>query len=270
LAVLAGLTALPLVVLLRYREPEESTARAATPRLASSFRALGSFFGQPGAARWTFAVVPLSYMGIASAYALLVPMLVDAGWPLGYVGAVSLVGGGIAALLASLAGGAALTVLGRRRALVASGLAQVVAVAALLSLADGGGVAAGLGAVALLNIAYALTGTAVYTINMDWSRAGSAGADYTVQDSFVHLCSQVAGAAGLALAGVVGYRPVVAVSLSLVLAGVAAAIWLFQERPPTGGLLEGAVEGGGDDVRWVGRRRRLPNGIPLSRGRFVR
>jgi hypothetical protein len=176
-------------------------------------------------------VLPLSYLGIASAYPLLIPMLVDAGWPLGRVGAVSIVGGGTAALLASLAGGAALTVLGRRQALVASGLAQAAAVAALMALAGGGGVAAGLGAIALLNIAYALTGTAAYTINMDWSRAGSAGADYTVQDSLVHLCSQVAGGVALVLAGALGYQPVIALSMGLVLAGVAATVWLFREGP---------------------------------------
>jgi predicted MFS family arabinose efflux permease len=232
LAVLAALTALPLPVLLLYREPGIPGAAAVAPRLAASFRALGSFFGQPGAARWAFVVLPLYYLGIASAYPLLIPMLVDAGWPLEQVGAVSIVGGGTAALLASLVGGAVLTVLGRQRALVAFGLVQVAAVAALLALADGGaGVAAGLAAIALLNVAYALTGAAVYTINMDWSRAGSAGTDYTVQDSFVHLCTQIAGAAGLGLAGALGYRPVVGLSVILGLAGVAAAVWLFRDRP---------------------------------------
>jgi MFS family permease len=123
-----------------------------------------------------------------------------------------------------------LTRLGRRRTLVAFGLVEVVAITALFPLAQGqSGTLAGLAAVALLNIAYASAGTAVYTINMDWSRPGSAGSDFTVQDSLVHLCSLLAGAAGLALAGVLGYPRTLGLSVILGLAGVAAAAWLFHQ-----------------------------------------
>jgi hypothetical protein len=94
-----------------------------------------------------------------------------------------------------------------------------------------GGTLTGLAAVALLNVAYATIGTAVYTVNMDWSRAGSAGSDYTVQDSLVHLCSQLAGAAAIGLAGVLGYPRMLGLSVVLGLAGVVAAAWLFHDRP---------------------------------------
>ena len=228
LAVLAAFTALPLPVLLRWREDEVLPVTA--PRLGSSFRTLGSYFRQPGAARWALVVLPLSYLGIATAYPLVTPMLVDVGWPLDRIGAVSIVGGGIAAVLASLASGALLTRLGRRRTLVAFGLVTVVGIMALFPLAQGySGMLAGLAAVALLNIAYASVGTAVYTINMDWSRTGSAGSDFTVQDSLVHLCSLFAGVAGLGLAGILGYPPTLGLSVVLGLAGVAAAAWLFDQ-----------------------------------------
>jgi predicted MFS family arabinose efflux permease len=228
LAVLAALTALPLPALLGWREGEVLPGVA--PRLGASFRTLGSYFRQPGATRWALVVLPLYYLGIATAYPLVTPMLVDAGWPLDRIGAVSIVGGGTAAVLASLASGALLTRLGRRRTLVAFGLVTVVAIMALVPLAQGqSGTLAGLAAVALLNIAYASAGTAVYTINMDWSRPGSAGSDFTVQDSLVHLCSLLAGAAGLALAGVLGYPRTLGLSVILGLAGVAAAAWLFQQ-----------------------------------------
>src|SRR4029450_2028130 len=101
-----------------------------------------------------------------------------------------------AAVLASLASGALLTRLGRRRTLVAFGLVTMVPLMALFPLAQGqSGTLAGLAAVALLNIAYASAGTAVYTINMDWSRPGSAGSGFTGQDSLVHLCQLLARAA---------------------------------------------------------------------------
>jgi predicted MFS family arabinose efflux permease len=229
LAVLTVITALPLPVLLRWRERQ---ALPAAPRLAASVRALGSFFGQPGAARWVLVVLPLYYVGIATAYPLLTPMLVDAGWPLDRIGAVSIVGGGTAAVLASLASGVLVTRLGRRQALTVFGLLQVATITALLPVARGqGGTLTGLGAVVLLNVAYASAGTAVYTVNMDWSRAGSAGSDFTVQDSLVHLCSQLAGAAALGLAGALGYPRMLGLSVVLGLAGLVAAVWLFQDRP---------------------------------------
>jgi hypothetical protein len=228
LAVLAALTALPLPALLGWRE--DQVLPGVAPRLGASFRALGSYFRQPGATRWALVVLPLYYLGIATAYPLVTPMLVDAGWPLDRIGAVSIVGGGTAAVLASLASGALLTRLGRRRTLVAFGLVTVVAIVALFPLAQGqSGTLAGLAAVALLNIAYASVGTAVYTINMDWSRTGSAGSDFTVQDSLVHLCSLFAGAAGLGLAGILGYPRTLGLSVVLGLAGVAAAAWLFHQ-----------------------------------------
>ena len=229
IAVLAALTALPVPLLLRHREPEVGPA---VRRLPVSFQALGSFFRQPGVPRWAFVVLPLSYLGIVTAYPLMGPMLVDAGWPLDRIGAVSLLGGGMIAMLAALASGAFLNALGRRRALVVFGFVQVAALAALFPLARG--VASPfsvLAAVGLLNVAYAAAGTTIYTINMDWSRPGSAGTDYTVQDSFVHLWSQAAGAAGLGLAGAVGYSTVLGISAAAALAGVASATWLFRERP---------------------------------------
>jgi Major Facilitator Superfamily len=228
LAVLAVLTALPLPALLHWREDEVLPVTA--PRLGSSFRKLGSYFRQPGAARWALVVLPLYYLGIATAYPLVTPMLVDAGWPLDRIGAVSVVGGGTAAVLASLGSGALLTRLGRQRTLVAFGLVEVVAIMALFPLAHGqSGTLAGLAVVALVNIAYASAGTVVYTINMDWSRTGSAGSDFTIQDSLVHLCSLLTGAAGLGLAGILGYPRTLGLSVVLGLAGVAAAAWLFDQ-----------------------------------------
>jgi hypothetical protein len=80
---------------------------------------------------------------------------------------------------------------------------------------------------------------------MDWCRPGSAGSDYTVQDSFVHLLMQLAGSAGLALAGAVGYSAVLAAATVLGLAGVGAAAWLFRQPDPGG--ITGARPGGHDD-----------------------
>lgn len=229
LAVLAALTALPLPALLRYREP---VAVAAVDRAPVSLRTVVGFFGQAGAPRWAFAVLALFLMGIMLSFPLLNPMLVDAGWSLEAIGVVSLVGGSTVALLTALGTGALLSVVGRRRALVVIAILQVAAVAALLVLAVGsGGTAAGLVAVALLSGSYAAAGTVVYTVSMDWCRPTSAGTDFTVQDSFVHLLSQLAGTAGLGIAGLLGYPVVLVGALLLAGLGAVAVATMFREQP---------------------------------------
>ena len=227
---LAALTAVPLPLLLAYREPGMTTA--ASRRHQVSMRTLAGVFHQPGAVRWAFVVLPVYLAGIAVAYPLVTPMLVDSGWPLDEVGTVWIIGGGGVAIVAALVAGGLLSAIRRRPALVGLALAQVAAIATLLLLAHStGGVLVGLAAVVLLSGAYAAVGTAVYTINMDWSRADSAATDYTVQDSFVHLCTQGAGAAALGLAGALGYPAVLTVAVILGLGGIVVAARVFQDRP---------------------------------------
>jgi predicted MFS family arabinose efflux permease len=230
MVLLAALTAAPLPLLLAYREP--GTATDVSRRHQVSMRTLAGFFHQPGAVRWAFAVLPVYLAGIAVAYPLVTPMLVDYGWPLDTIGSVWIVGGGGVAMVSALVAGGLLSATRRRPALDGLALAQVAAIATLLLMARStGGALVGLAAVVLLSGAFAAIGTAVYTINMDWSRADSAATDYTVQDSFVHLCTQVTGAAGLALAGILGYTTVLTVAVILGLGGVAVAARVFQEQP---------------------------------------
>jgi predicted MFS family arabinose efflux permease len=230
MVLLAAFTAAPLPLLLAYREP--GTATDVSRRHQVSMRTLAGFFHQPGAVRWAFAVLPVYLAGIAVAYPLVTPMLVDYGWPLDTIGSVWIVGGGGVAMVSALVAGGLLSATRRRPALVGLALAQVAAIATLLLMARStGGALVGLAAVVLLSGAFAAIGTAVYTINMDWSRPDSAATDYTVQDSFVHLCTQIAGAAGLALAGILGYTTVLTVAVILGLGGVAVAARVFQEQP---------------------------------------
>jgi predicted MFS family arabinose efflux permease len=229
MVLLAALTAAPLPLLLAYRE---QGAPDVSRRHKVSMRTLVGFFHQPGAVRWAFAVLPLYLAGIAVAYPLVTLMLVDYGWPLDTIGTVWIIGGGAVAMVAALAAGGLLSAIRRRPALIGLAVIQLAAIAALLLVARStGGALVGLAAVVLLSGAYAAVGTAVYTINMDWSRTDSAATDYTVQDSFVHLCTQVAGAVGIVLAGILGYTTVLTVAVLLGLGGVAVAARVFQEQP---------------------------------------
>jgi MFS family permease len=230
LGFLAVLTALPIPVVLRYREAPETTGTR--PRITT--RILADFFRQPGAARWAFAVQPLYLSGIALASPLAAVMLVDAGWGLPQIGTLSIIGGGSVAIVAALVAGTTLSKVARRHALIGFGVGQIAAIAALLLLAgslDEG--LPGLIAVGLLSAASAATGTAVYTLNMDWCRAATAATDYTVQDSLVELCLQVTGAAALSLAGVFGYQAVLVLAVLLSLTGMAAVTVMFRAQPVT-------------------------------------
>jgi predicted MFS family arabinose efflux permease len=229
--VLAFATAVPIPFLLRYREAQPDVGGTVQRRRTVSLSALANFFHQPGVARWLLIVLPLNYMGIATAYKLITPMLVDAGWPLDRIGAVVAFGGGAVAMASALSAGAVLNAIGRRTALLAFGAVAAAAIAMLALISGRAPVAVVLGAVALVNVAYASVGTAIFTMSMDWSRRDTAGTDYTVQTSFAVLCSDVAGATGLSLAGYAGYTTVIAASLTLALGGMAAAAWFLSEPP---------------------------------------
>ena len=232
--VLALATAVPIPFLLRYREAQRDIGATGgiRRRQTVSLRALANFFHQPGVARWLLIVLPLNYMGIATAYKLITPMLVDVGWPLDWIGAVVAFGGGVVAMASALSAGAVLNAIRRRAALLTFGVIAVAAIAMLAALIAGTAtVAVVLGAVALVNIAYASMGTTIFTVSMDWSRRDTAGTDYTIQTSLAVLCSDVAGAAGLSLAGSVGYPTVIALSLTLALGGMAAAAWFLSDPP---------------------------------------
>jgi predicted MFS family arabinose efflux permease len=218
LVVLALLTAAPLPLLLCYHEPAGAVARRPV-----SYRTPVGFFRRPGAARWAFIVMPAYYFGIASAYPLITPMLVDAGWELDRIGMVLIAGGGTVMVTGALIGGAILAILQRRRAWVLFGLAQVAAAVGLVPMSQPEpAVAAVLAEIVLLHLAYAFTGTAIFTVSMDWTRPQSAGSDYTIQACFAQLCSHGAGAVSLALAESLGYAMIAGLSAGLAVAGTAA------------------------------------------------
>jgi predicted MFS family arabinose efflux permease len=225
LVVLAILTAAPL--LLRYHEPAGTVARHI------SYRTAVGFFRRPGAARWAFIVMPAYYLGIASAYPLITPMLVDAGWELDRIGMVLIAGGGTVMVTGALIGGAILAILERRRALVLFGLAQVAAAVGLVPMSlPEPAVAVVFAEIVLLHLAYAFTGTAIFTVSMDWTRPQSAGSDYTIQACFAQLCSHGAGAVSLALAESLGYAMIAGLSAGLAVVGTAAMRLLPRGAEP--------------------------------------
>ncbi|MFI2665793.1 MFS transporter [Micromonospora carbonacea] len=226
---LAGLTAVGLLVVWRFREPP----RVARPAgVGPAYRALWSVFGQPGCRWWTFGVVPLVYTGAGAAYALVSPALVDAGWSLERIGVVTGVVTSVPAVVAGLAAGALVGRLGRAGVLVAAGVALAASTAALLPLLTGRApLAPTVLALSAFMAAYTAANVVLYTVNMDYSRPGSGGTDFTVLSSFGLVCSFAAASVGLAAADRVGYPAVAVGSVVLVAAGVAVGV-AHQRRHP--------------------------------------
>jgi hypothetical protein len=90
---------------------------------------------------------------------------------------------------------------------------------------------AGLVAIILLNVSYAATGAAVFTVNMDWSRPYLAGTDYALLTSWAIIWADVLSAAGLPAAGVIGYGWMTAAAAAMCLIGLAAVARIFRAQP---------------------------------------
>ncbi|WBC16502.1 MFS transporter [Micromonospora sp. WMMA1998] len=228
---LAALTAVGLLVVWRFREPERTDR---VVRIGAAYRALVSVFGQPGCRWWTFGVVPLVYVGAGMAYALVTPALVDAGWSLGRIGVVTGVVTSVPAIVAGLVAGLGVGRFGRARVLVAGGVTLALSTVALLPLMNGraplGGTVA---ALCFFLAAYTIANVVLYTVNMDYSRPGSGGTDFTVLSSFGLVCSFVAASLGLTAAGRFGYPAVALASLGLVAAGVVVGVAHQRRFPPS-------------------------------------
>ncbi|MEV4726248.1 MFS transporter [Micromonospora humida] len=218
IGLLAALTAVGLVVVWRLREPDRVARVAGT---GQAYRALLSVFGQPGCRWWTFGVVPLVYTGAGAAYALVTPALVDAGWSLARIGVVTGVVISAPAIVAGLLAGVGVDRFGRARLLVVGGAALAVSTVMLLPLLNGRApLAATVAALCCFMAAYTVANVVLYVVNMDYSRPGTGGTDFTVLSSFGLICSFLAASVGLAAADRVGYPAVALASVVLVAVGV--------------------------------------------------
>jgi len=224
---LAALTATGLVTVWRFREPPRTDPVPHAP-----YRALLSVFRQPGCRRWTFGIVTLLYIGAGAAWALVTPALVDAGWSEARIGVVTGVIVSIPAVVAGLVAGGAVSRFGRARVLVAGGVLLGLATVGLLPLLGGQAPMAGtVAALCAFMAAYTAVNVVIYTVNMDYSRPGTAGTDFTMLSSFGLACSFVSSSIALTAAAWVGYPAVAVAAIVLVGAGVLLGV-RHQRRHP--------------------------------------
>ncbi|GAB3623591.1 MFS transporter [Mariniluteicoccus endophyticus] len=219
---LTALSLLPLPLVLRHRERD---AAAATPRLGEAYAALGRVFRQPGGLRWGLLVMPLYLAGTTAAYGLLTPILTDAGWSLSRLGWVMGFFLVAPAAVASLLVAPCVRRFGATDCLLFTGLAAALAVGGLLPAASGSvPLVPTMLALAAYVGAMAASSTVVYTVNMGMARPGSEATDFTTLAAVAMVASYLLGAALLAAAGSVGYRPVLVGCGVLALVGTLVAV----------------------------------------------
>lgn len=227
LMLLAGLTAVTLVQVLLLKEP---------PRL----HAVGSM--RDGATRfWTFwrgqkrlrwLLMLLVYpLGVSLGYALMTPILVDAGWGIDRIGFTLNVIGSLIGVLSSLAAGWLIRRHGRRSILLGAALAQAVGLLALMPAALGYTSAIMVtGAIVAFYVVYSPVTAIMATLMMDHASPASPATDYTLQYSLFFTGGFVAAMASAMLAGAFGYPAVVLLAVG---SAVVALLLSLNVRLPT-------------------------------------
>lgn len=244
---LAAVVAIPIYFVHRFREPAADPPPAA---VAPRRRSMYSVFRQPGVARWALVLTPLLAIAMPGAYGMLVPILIDSGVSIGMVGMLTNGLGGVVGIAAAVLSGLWIHRLGRRRALTWYSAGQVVAIATMIPLVNGGGMVWALIAIVLLNVFNSAVFVIMYTINMDHSRPESAGADFTVQTS-ISLGLRFAAASAVAgIAGSAGYGVAMLACAGAAVVALLAVLALYRDgeqasaevTEPAGAALEPASQ----------------------------
>jgi MFS family permease len=219
--ILAAGTCITLIQLLLFRE-------APAPRLARVparlMQRLWVLVLQPGKRGW-LAMILFYPLAVSMAYALITPILVDAGWSLDRIGFFVNVIGSLCGIPAAMLTGWLIRHRGRRPVMVGAALLQIPGVLAL-ALPLLGGASAGTVAVAvgLFFFCYNPAVTVISTLMMDHAGQDSPATDFSSQYSLYMLFSILAVTLGTALAGQAGYMTVLASAAACALVMVAVSL----------------------------------------------
>jgi PAT family beta-lactamase induction signal transducer AmpG len=227
LLTMAALLAMPLIPLLRFKEPATHVARKQTK---VDFDALRRFTKRPGAGIWIL-ILLVYRAGETMAMTMFNPMLVDGGLSLEAIGVTVGVIGSLGAFAGAIAGGWLITTIGRKTSLVLFGLMQALALCAYLVPA-GGTFRPGAIYLVVLSVAFAsgMATAALYTNMMDRCDPKTAATDFTLQQSLCAFGPLLGSSLSGFSAARFGYSMHFAICASLALAStLVAARWLTAE-----------------------------------------
>jgi MFS family permease len=231
LALILLVTTIPI---LRFREAPPVPRATSAP--ATTFAAVRESLTRPGIRPW-LAVLATYKLGEWFATGMLRPMLHDfkqslddIAWMLGLVGFTS-------AALGALIGGLWVTKLGRRRALLAFGAVQSLAIASFSLAALAPSTPMFYAVTVAEHLTSSMATAALFTAMMDFSRSEMAGTDYTVQASVVVISTGLAAALSGLSAQALGYAAHFAVAAAI---SVVSLVIVSRITWPTSGAVANA------------------------------
>jgi len=236
LLTIAGIMLVALIPLLYYQEQTESkrsvqtTNQPSTGRSPKFLRVLQdfvTFYRRPGISSWLLILVVSSMSSYMSA-AMFRPLLVDVGLSLADIGVLQGIVSYSVGMIAAISAGFWIAPLGRKRSLILFGWFKAIAIALFLLPALGLTTLPTLYLVAIgSQIGFNMGVTISFTIMMDYSRAETAGTDFTLQTSLVYFVGLGTSALSGVLAEAIGYSGVFSVSVLLALLSIVLIVWLF-------------------------------------------
>lgn len=201
---LAAGTAVSLIQLSFFREPTWRRAPLPGRRMLRFI----TFWRHKRAGGWLLMLLCYA-TGIAGAWSILIPVLIDAGWAMERIGLVVNMQGTVVGFISALLTGWLIRNITRRQALVLAALSQIIAVAAIALPVQGytsnGAVTL---AVCVYFFCYNPAMTVISTLMMDQVSPETPATDYTLQFSLYQIAGMSMSACCVYLAGRMGYTAV--------------------------------------------------------------
>lgn len=225
---MAGVTAISWIQLLFFRETNLIPVEKALS-VTQTFKHLFGFW--KGKGLW-FALVFISSMGFSMVYAILTPMMLDAGKTLSDVGlALNVFGTGIGALVGLFAG-FLIQRMGRKRALQGFYLFQIICFIAILPVAFVMNNVTLYFALLMYFIIYPLIAAVMSTLMMDYSAQNvTPGTDYTVQYTLSFFSGMLMAGISMYIAQYFGYVGVIVMAIGIALIALALALMYVKKMP---------------------------------------
>ncbi|MEM7348111.1 MAG: MFS transporter, partial [Chloroflexota bacterium] len=195
------------------------------------FKDLWRFFRRPGIGHWVLILVTYG-LAISIAYALINPLLVDLGWTLDRIGFATNIVGSIFAIIGAMLAGTLVQWIGRKSAMLLTGLFAALSVAGLYIPAQGvNNIALVYVSLSVMLLAYGASTTILATLTMDKSDPSTAGTDYSLQYSLFSLLSFTFSGLALGFAESVGYANVLTAAIVIGLASL-VVVWFYNDFDP--------------------------------------
>jgi len=228
-ACMGALLALTVLPVFSLREPPISAATRGQQRLL--FTGWVKRLIKPGTLMFVFLICCYRF-GDSMVSSILNPFLSDQGLTLAEIGAMKGIVGSGTSLLGAVLGGWFVTRVGRRHALLFSGLAQALTyVSYIVAALHVGGVAMLWFATVTEGVIGTMATVALFTLMMDASDPDHAGTDYTLFASTVVVVFTPANFVAAAIGDAFGYFPAFITGTVLAAAGTLALVRILDAKP---------------------------------------